>query len=509
MSRRKEFLQVQKLIVRLSKREFTGLSKLSGDNELLNALIENLVMLGEELNDSTVSKEYFQDIFNSVPEIVLILNFKGEIVTGNNAMNAIKSNIRKQAGLNTRFNDFFESEDQRNPFLFLRKCVFSEQPGCTIKVKIKGIPGRVFNCKMDRLQSEHKAIKFLALINEITELENYQGLLIDSAIKYRQLFTDSSDGIFLFDLKGKVYERNAAMNALIKKDSSDLSDLYAPDYITPHQFSRQQLMAHILEKQQINNMEVTVKAADGSHTECLFSSTPVFDKKQHAGFQGVLKNISQYKEQNSILMRAMGEFQEKERKRIATDLHDSLGQQLSGIKFMVGTLARISLDPQLKAHLLQINTDIFQVIEELRKICFDLMPGSLEKFGLIKTIEELLSKLRKAAPGVTFSFTHTNRQHLSQEMELNIYRIVQEFVNNSLKYSGCKKIKISLTSSGNAIELLLKDDGIGIETKSIGEGKGMGLNNMLSRARAFHGTVTIQSKHKQGTTFIIKIPLSK
>jgi PAS domain S-box-containing protein len=508
MTLRREFNEVQKLIVKFSRGEFSGLPSAPQKTEVLTAFIENLVMLGEELNETTVSKEYFQDIFNSVPDFIIITDGRGKILTCNQVMEKFKQTIGSNSKGPDLFNDIFTTlSSSKKAFGYLKERVLSTSSDVNTKLQLVTDSSRIFKCNFGRLKSEQKATKYLALINEITETELFQEQLIESVHKYRQLFSYSSDGIFIVDKGGKVVEKNQALTDLLKLKITDKHPGQLAEFIEPLDMSITEFSKKMFEGSQMDNIEVKIKAKDKTVVDCLFSSTPLYEKKRLTGFQGLLKNISQYKEYNSLLMRSLGESQERERKRIATDLHDSIGQQLSGIKFMLNSLIGICHDNESKELLLQMNADIYNIIEEIRKICFDLMPGALEEFGLIKTVEEFLSKCRKMSPGVSFIFQPSkNFPRLRRELEVGLYRIMQEFVNNSLKYSRCSKIIIILSSQKRKmIDLVLKDNGKGIPPSLLKSSKGMGLNNIYSRVRSFNGTIST-STGKQGTIFNLKIP---
>jgi PAS domain S-box-containing protein len=510
MPLRKEFEQVQKLIVKLSNREFDNLAGNENNTEALPAFIENLVMLGEELNETSVSKEYFQDIFNSVPDILLITDAKGKIITANTAMDRLKATISEN---NTaeNFNSYFFSADSKNVFASLKKGVTANEIKMNVRLGLKGNEARVYQCNFGRLQSEHRSVKYLALIKDVTELDGYQQLVQETARKFRQIFDNTSDGILLIDKKGFITEMNDAARRLFFKEGQNNRELNVKDVIRVDGQKRPDFADFTYSGKGLGNMEVEVHATNGNVTDCLLSSTPIFEKKKVTGHQAVIKNISLYKEYNLKLLHSIEESQEKERKRIATDLHDSIGQQLSGIKFMVNSLIAMADGKTNHTKLLtQMDTDIFRVLDELRQICFDLMPRSLEKFGLVKTLEEHFEKIRRIKPKISINFNHPKAiPAIAGKLELSIYRIVQEFVNNSLKYSKCSQIGISLFfEKRRTLKILLKDNGIGFNHSLPKNQKGMGVSNIQSRVRAFKGTIEINSNTGTGTIFKIQIPFN-
>jgi PAS domain S-box-containing protein len=510
MSLRKEFEQVQKLIVKLSNRQFDKLPSRQKDTEVVSAYIENLVMLGEELNETTVSRGYFQDIFNSVSDIILITDTKGFIITANKAMDKLCSTFSKKSFFNS-FNEVFNIANTENAFAFLKKGIKGDAVKMNIRLGLRNSESKVYHCNFCRLKSEQKFVRYLALIKDITEVDQYQRQLQEAAEKFKQIFDKSSDGLLILDKKGFILEMNLAASFFLDFKRAKNNQANLRDLIKINNRKISSLITKAFAGNNLENIEVEMFAPGDSTVDCLLSTTPIYENKKLTGHQIVIKNISVYKEYNLKLMHLIEESQERERKRIATDLHDSIGQQLSGIKFMVNSLIGISENSKGERELLtQMNRDIFRVLDELRQICFDLMPRSLEKFGLIKTLEEHFQKIRKATPKIIINFRYPKTiPAIPSRLEVSIYRIVQEFVNNSLKYSKCSIIEILFDfEEGKLFRIVLKDDGRGFNPTLPKHQKGMGLSNMQSRVKAFKGSIDIESNQRTGTIFKIEIPQS-
>jgi signal transduction histidine kinase len=141
----------------------------------------------------------------------------------------------------------------------------------------------------------------------------------------------------------------------------------------------------------------------------------------------------------------------------------------------------------------------------MRNICFNIMPKSLEFFGLVKAVEELCSKnelLNRMK--ITIKESHDfPRMYLQQEFAL--FRIIQEFINNSLKHSKATALRIDFKYSKKTALITLQDNGIGFNLKTL-RNHGMGLNNVRSRIRPYNGEVDILSEPGKGTRYEISIP---
>lgn len=205
-------------------------------------------------------------------------------------------------------------------------------------------------------------------------------------------------------------------------------------------------------------------------------------------------------------MQSMINGQESERERIAKDLHDSLGGVLSTIKLRFDNLAhehqfsdRDSLEKLTKL--------IDTACDEVRYISNDLKPGSLEKLGLIEAIKDMLNRYKvDKGPEIFFQYYgFEGGGQIEANSALNIYRIIQELVNNSIKHAGCKEIFVQMHRKGNEMTISVEDDGSGFNESSVK--KGMGLENIKSRVNYLRGELTLDSNENQGTAILVHLPI--
>jgi PAS domain S-box-containing protein len=208
----------------------------------------------------------------------------------------------------------------------------------------------------------------------------------------------------------------------------------------------------------------------------------------------------------NMVIRAIIESQEKERTRLAKDLHDSIIQQMAGIKFQVSTTAGGVKDISHKKILQRANNAMGEMIAEIRNICFNLMPRSLEEFGLVKAVQVFCSH-SFFADRLKFDI----RQPawfpvLSPSLSIDLYRVVQEFVYNAVKHGMAKRITITFSAKKSSLSLILQDNGKGFNPQQVRNG--MGLKNVQSRIRSHEGKLELISVPGKGTSYKINIPLN-
>lgn len=223
-------------------------------------------------------------------------------------------------------------------------------------------------------------------------------------------------------------------------------------------------------------------------------------KKDKSIFDQRIDDLLQEQEIKSLS--ASLETQERERKRIAEDLHDRLGSMLSSVKLHYDS-ATSSNENQKK---FKKAADILdETIRETRKIAYNLNSGVLAKFGLVPALEDLKGTIESTKKIEVELNVHNIDERLTNDLEVNIYRVIQEAVSNALKHSSASQITIQLTRhDDDHLTLMIADDGTGFDSKE--KSMGMGLQNMEARMSKFEGEVTIDSRKDHGTTITVDIP---
>ncbi|GAB5524461.1 MAG: hypothetical protein Roseis2KO_23330 [Roseivirga sp.] len=188
--------------------------------------------------------------------------------------------------------------------------------------------------------------------------------------------------------------------------------------------------------------------------------------------------------------------QEKERNRFAKDLHDGFGQMISVLKMNLGQLGNgASKDPQKQLEVFEQSEQVIaDMYNELRNICFDLMPQTLVQQGLPDALKEFGQRITNTGTKVLEVLVFDLDDRLDELMEVSLYRISQEWVNNLLKYSEADHITIQLTRDETEITLTIEDNGTGFDPQDFFSGKGNGWRNIQSRVNLIKGTFELDSR---------------
>ena len=220
--------------------------------------------------------------------------------------------------------------------------------------------------------------------------------------------------------------------------------------------------------------------------------------------QQQIKNRDQEIEHQKNLINAIIETQEKERNRIAQDLHDDISSGLN----VIAINSHMLKTPDLKHNEQQKIADTIleltnKVLHSSRRIAHDLLPPVLEKFGLHEGIKELVETINNTGEiNIEYNYD-VSPDKLSVDKHLHVFRIVQELINNSLKHSQANTIIINFTQEPDGFQLHFSDNGKGFDVTKMSHNKGLGMMNIESRISMLKAKLIIDSQINKGTKFLI------
>jgi len=366
---------ISDLLVDYSKGNFKSKAKVSSQLDEIDSIIMGINMLGEELEETTISKNIFENIFNSVSNILFVVNYDGIIIESNNLGKKIKT---------IKIN----------------------------KTKLSDI------CKIKDIKDSFKL-----LYNNINE--QFESTLMDKK-------------------NNPIYAQTSLVH-----------------------------LSSIINNNNDNYLVIT-------------------------------EDITEKKEHHLQIIKTIINTQENERKRVADDLHDSLGQELSSIRMMISAINKENISPSNLSIINTCNSILEKSITDLRSICFNLMPASLESSDIITATNELLDNT------IIETKFHSNSNYIFLEKENNIavYRVIQEFLNNSIKHAKATLVTIQFNLNSDKLTVKLLDNGKGFNLKGI-KSKGRGLMTMKNRIDSINGYFIIKSKKGEGTQVNIEVKCEK
>ncbi len=226
------------------------------------------------------------------------------------------------------------------------------------------------------------------------------------------------------------------------------------------------------------------------------------------------KNRKQLEEQKALAreaeIHAVINSQEKERNRFARDLHDGFGQLISTLNLNLRNLNNPK-DKSERERVFDASSKVLdEMYQELKNICFDLMPQTLVKQGLEAALQEFANRINISDEKRVEVNVFGLDNRLEDIQEISLYRISQEWVNNILKYSDAQKITVQVTRDEEEITLLIEDDGMGFDPVVLKQGTGNGWKNMRSRANLMKAELEIESNPgRRGNSLILNAEVKR
>jgi signal transduction histidine kinase len=226
-------------------------------------------------------------------------------------------------------------------------------------------------------------------------------------------------------------------------------------------------------------------------------------KKEHT----IMLEMQNEKHAQELLTTQL-EMQTQTMQHIGREIHDNVGQKLTLASLYTQQLAYENKAPHITDKIENISSIINDSLAELRQLSKSLTDDNIKNNGIVALLQEECEKVNQLKKCIVAFNFEQYKIDLNYQQKSIIFRIVQEFLQNSLKHSQCKNIKVLLEANDSFVKLILEDDGNGFDLKIVSK-KGIGLSNMKKRTEMIGGTFQLDSFKNIGTTLIIEIPIVK
>ena len=368
------------------------------------------------------------------------------------------------------------------------------------------------------IMDEQDEIKgFIQIARDITEQKKAERALQQSEERFKQIIEKAPFGYYRVGKDGLWQYVNAEWERL-------------------HGFSRQEIIGQSFELSQPEDLKAqacanvqralagqTIKGEfgrrlkDGSFGYHEFSIQPVYQDQEIVAIEGFINDLTDRKQDENLirnLSQMLMQAQERERRMIAYELHDQIGQNLSTLKLEADMLfdGPAGSLPELREKSVKFSRLIERTIKSVRDLAYDLRPPGLDQMGLLKALEMYCEEFSQTS-GMNIDFQAAGMQgfNLDTDSEIHIYRLVQEGLNNIRKHAAAGRTSVKMLGASPNIILRIEDDGKGFDVLArelaLDSEKRMGLRSMKERVNLLRGRMEIQSRPMQGTRIVIKLPL--
>lgn len=348
------------------------------------------------------------------------------------------------------------------------------------------------------------------------ELEAIQHELQLSEQRYRSLFEDAHDAIWLQDMEGNITGSNAANKALTGYDVSEIVGMNVRQFLSPEALdTAKEIRRRLIEqKSPGETYDQKIKRKDGDEATIRLSSSVIRRNGKPVGFQHIARDITEeqrQKENQRLYLEQVTRAQELERKRISRELHDDTIQSLVVLSRQLDALAtsKEAIPEAIRRRLEELWQQSNNIMQGVRRLSQDLRPAALDRLGLLPAIQMLADDTAQYSNiPIDVKVLGTERR-LGEEVELVLFRIVQEALRNIWRHSEATQAGITVEFTNYKVKITISDNGKGFELPpTVGDftkdGK-LGLAGMEERARLVGAILSAESKAGKGTTIAIEL----
>lgn len=360
--------------------------------------------------------------------------------------------------------------------------------------------------------------RYVAELEErIAERKQAEVALRESEERYRELFENAKDAMYVHDLDGTYIRINRAAEELSGYSREEIVGHNFTEFIAKEHIKlvRQSFCAR-LAKVGETSYEVDVIAKDGRRVPVEVSSRAIYENGRLVGVQGIAHDITERKlAQDALQMfsRQLIEAQEDERRRISRELHDQIGQILTAVKMNLYTVQQFCKLSEAGSYVKDNIDAVDEALRLVRDLSVDLRPPVLDDLGLVTALRWYVDRyLNRTGLNVEviIDLPDPNERFL-RERETACFRIAQEALSNIARHAQASQIQVQLAKDGNVLLLTVKDDGVGFDLESLRKraprAATLGLVSMQERAHAAGGAIEIDSVRSRGTEVRFTLPL--
>ena len=362
----------------------------------------------------------------------------------------------------------------------------------------------------------------LALNNiEVSELQEQTSVELQiMENRYRVLFEEANDAIYVRNLDGNILIANQSTAQLTGYPVEQLIGMNISTFLSRSSFqdtmTKQNALLHSIDKKQPQRYELEMIRRDGGKRIIEVVTSVINDSEESYVIQAIARDITQQKRElknAEIYSDQIIKAQEEERERVALELHDDTAQALASLGIEIGSIINTyeKLDPSAAKHLRVLQDRTNDILIGVRNISKALRPPMLEEIGLVTSLQILFDNLQHQNEVRTDYKLKGKIRRLPADIELSVFRIIQETLSNIIKHAQAKKVSLEVEFSEDVVKFSVTDDGQGFivpghYNEFVYSGC-LGIAGMLERSKLVHGKLIIESQPGEGTKVLLEIPI--
>ncbi len=358
-----------------------------------------------------------------------------------------------------------------------------------------------------------QALLIAGLLWQRARKRKAEAVLRESEERFRVMTDTTPSLVWMCDSHGKIIYRNERLIAFTGPSPTvGFSDTWA-SCVHPDDLQRLlDTVSQALKDHKQFSIEYRLRRGDGAYRWIIDVASPrVNGDGSFAGLIASAVDVTDQKLAQQSLEKMSGqliEAQDRERSRIARELHDDICQRLAllSMEIEVAHLASAVPEANTTKSLEQIGRLCSEIALDLQGLSHQLHSSVLDYLGVATAVEEFCDELSKQYELRIEVIARNVPRQLPRDISLCLFRVTQEALHNAVKHSGVRDFTVELTATDDAVELLVSDEGVGFDVRKVGKG-GLGLKSMNERANLVHGTFSVDSAPGEGTRILVTVPL--
>lgn len=466
------------------------------------------------------SEVRYRTIFENTGTATVIVDEDATIVLANRQFERLTGFPRSEIEGNKKWTEFV-LEDDLPKLKLLSRAVgkHSRMPSDGYEFRIAGSSGDILSvlANVAVIPATKRTVMSLLDISQLKKAERERR---EASLYARSLIEAGIDPLITINADGKIMDVNSAAEATTGVPRSDLIGSDFADYFTEPQ-KAQEVYQEVFSKGVVRDYSLAIRNISGGVTEVLYNAS--LYRSESGDIQGVLavaRDITERVEaekkilaSNEMLRSLTTELvmtEERERRRIAVDLHDNIGQTLALTKIKVESVMGETSTDGLRKPLAEIGDMIDQSIQQTRSLMTDLSPPVLYELGLSDAIQSLCEQIQ-AQHNLRILLMNDFKIHgIEEEIQLLLFRATKELLTNIVKHAGAKQAHVTIQNLGKKIRITVMDDGVGFDVSGIGQvakrSGGFGLLSIHERLKYLGGLFEIETKKGIGTRVTLVAP---
>jgi len=339
--------------------------------------------------------------------------------------------------------------------------------------------------------------------------------------KYRELFQNASDAIWIHDLEGRMTVANKACEKMTGYAVDELAGKNVTEFLSEDALAlARDVKRRLLKGEPVDERyEQRIFRRDGTEAIMELATSLITHDGQPAAFHNIARDVTAERKMRDSMrfyLQKVLVAQEEERKRIARDLHDDTGQSLLLLTHRLDAIAsdpKNKLSKPVQEKLSELHSLAVESLDSLRRYAQELRPAILDDIGLIASLEWIADNLI-AEDGIDVNVQVDMRERdLPHEAQLTLFRIAQEALVNIKRHAQASEVVIRLEAAAGKLTMVITDNGKGFKVpmplSQLGSTEKLGLLGMQERAQLLSGSLNIQSELGKGTAIIVEVPLEE